>query len=70
MEKIVLNISKAAQFLPAEKVQSMAPAVKAAIESLENGSCPGNGYLGWLHLPSSITTEHLAELKACAQVLR
>ncbi|MCF0159533.1 MAG: glucose-6-phosphate isomerase [Bacteroidaceae bacterium] len=70
MEKIVLNISKAAQFLPAEKVQSMAPAVKAAIESLENGSCPGNGYLGWLHLPSSITPEHLAELKACAQVLR
>ena len=30
----------------------------------------GNDFLGWLHLPSSITKEHLADLKATAQTLR
>ena len=70
MEKIVLNVNKAAQFLAADKVASFAPATKAAIESMENGTCPGNDFLGWLHLPSSITPEFLAEIKACAAVLR
>ena len=27
-------------------------------------------FLGWLHLPSSITTEHLTDLQETAQVLR
>ena len=30
----------------------------------------GNDFLGWLHLPSSITKEHLADLKTTAQTLR
>ena len=30
----------------------------------------GNDFLGWLHLPSSITKEHLADLNATAKVLR
>lgn len=30
----------------------------------------GNDFLGWLHLPSSITKEHLNDLKATAQTLR
>ena len=44
--------------------------MKAAQEALENGTGKGNDFLGWLHLPSSITPEHLADLKATAQVLR
>ena len=40
------------------------------METLENGSGLGNDFLGWLHLPSSITAEHLADLKGAAQVLR
>lgn len=70
MKNISLNISKAAPFLAADKVSSLAPAVKEAIESLENGTCPGNDFLGWLHLPTSISAAHLADLKACAKVLR
>jgi glucose-6-phosphate isomerase len=38
--------------------------------TLENGTGLGNDFLGWLHLPSSITKEHLADLKTTAQVLR
>ena len=30
------------------------------METLENGTGKGNDFLGWLHLPSSITAEHLA----------
>ena len=37
---------------------------------MEHGTCPGNDFLGWLHLPSSITAEFIAELNATAQVLR
>ena len=40
------------------------------METLEKGTGLGNDFLGWLHLPSSITKEHLADLKATAQVLR
>ena len=70
MGNFVLNVSKAAQFLAAGKVASFAPATKAAIESMENGTCPGSDFLGWLHLPSSITPEFLAGIKATAEVLR
>ena len=44
--------------------------MKAAQESLENGTCPGNDFLGWLHLPTSITPEFIAEIQAVADTLR
>lgn len=70
MKNIRLEISKAEQFLAADAVKNMEAEVKAANESLENGTCPGNDFLGWLHLPSSITADHLADLKKTAQTLR
>lgn len=65
-----LETSKAVQFLPAGAVEALEPQVKAALSELERGTCPGNDFLGWLHLPTSITPEHLADLKATARVLR
>ncbi len=70
MKNIRLEISKAEQFLAADAVKNMEAEVKAANEALENGTCSGNDFLGWLHLPSSITADHLADLKKTAQVLR
>ena len=70
MKMITLDTSKAAQFLKAGAVEAFEPQVKAAQQALENGTCPGNDFLGWLHLPSSITPEFIAELQACADVLR
>ena len=70
METIKLDIKKAAKFLPAGTVEAMASEVEKAQAALENGTCPGNDFLGWLHLPSSITAEHIADLKATAQTLR
>ncbi len=70
MKNICLNIDKVAGFIPKEKIAAYEPQVKAAMETLEKGTGLGNDFLGWLHLPSSITKEHLADLKATAQVLR
>lgn len=70
MNNIKLDITKAACFLEADAVKAFEPKVKAAQEALENGSCPGNDFLGWLHLPSSITPTFLDEIQATANVLR
>ena len=67
---ISLNIEKTLGFISKETVFAYDAQVKAAQEALENGTGKGNDFLGWLHLPSSITPEHLADLKATAQVLR
>ena len=67
---ISLNIEKTFGFASKESISAYEAQVKAAQEALENGTCKGNDFLGWLHLPSSITPEHLADLKATAQVLR
>lgn len=70
MKNISLDISKAAQFLKEGAVKAYEPKAKAAQESLENATCPGNDFLGWLHLPSSISEEFLNEVQACADTLR
>ena len=70
MKSISLNITKAASFLAEGAVKAYEPKVKAAQEALENGTCDGNDFLGWLHLPSSITPEFLNEIQAVANTLR
>jgi len=70
MNKIKLDITKAACFLEAGAVKAFEPKVKAAQEALENGTCPGNDFLGWLHLPTEITPAFLDEIEATAKVLR
>ena len=67
---ISLNIEKTFGFISKEKVFAYEAKVKAAQEMLEKGTGKGNDFLGWLHLPSSITKEHLADLNATAKVLR
>ena len=67
MKNICLNINKAACM---NTIAAYEPQVKACMETLENGTGLGNDFLGWLHLPSSISAEHLADLKGAAQVLR
>jgi glucose-6-phosphate isomerase len=70
MKCIQLDITKAEQFLSEGAVKALEPQVKAAQLALENGTCPGNDFLGWLHLPTSITPEFLDEIQAVANTLR
>ncbi len=65
---ITLDTSKA--LIGAEKVAALKGKTNEAMEALEKGTCPGNDYVGWLHLPSETSSELLAEIKDCAKVLR
>ncbi|MDO5446194.1 MAG: glucose-6-phosphate isomerase [Prevotellaceae bacterium] len=70
MKNLSLDTTKAVQFLNADIVNAFEPKVKAAQISLEEGTCPGNDFLGWLHLPSSITADFIKEIKETANTLR
>ena len=70
MNNIKLDITKAACFLEAGAVKAFEPKVKDAQKALEEGTCPGNDFLGWLHLPTEITPAFLDEIMATAKVLR
>ncbi|MEG1837832.1 MAG: glucose-6-phosphate isomerase [Bacteroidaceae bacterium] len=70
MKNISLNIEKTLGFISKENISAYEAKVKACIEALENGTGKGNDFLGWLHLPSSISSEHLADVNATAKVLR
>ena len=70
MENIKLNIDKVTGFVTKEDILALEPQVKKAQEALENGTLPGNDFLGWLHLPSATTKEFIEEIKATAEVLR
>ena len=65
-----LDITKAAPVVSAADIEALAPRVAEAQKALEAGTCPGNDFLGWLHLPSSISAEFIEEIKATAAVLR
>ncbi len=70
MKNISLNIEKTLEFISKEAVNAYEAQVKASSEALHNSTGKGNDFLGWLNLPSSISKEHLADLKATAKVLR
>ena len=67
---VTLDISKAAQFLSADAIAKFEAPVDAAQKALEEGTCKGNDFLGWMHLPSSITPEFIAEINDAAKTLQ
>lgn len=70
MKKIILDITKASSFLKEGAVESYKQQVNDARRSLEEGTCPGNDFLGWLHIPSSVTPEFINEIQSVADTLR
>lgn len=70
MKKIILDITKASSFLKEGAVKAYEQQVNEARRSLEEGTCPGNDFLGWLHLPSSVTPEFINEIQVVADTLR
>ncbi|MDR0833099.1 MAG: glucose-6-phosphate isomerase [Candidatus Symbiothrix sp.] len=76
MKTIQLNIDKAlgrgekSFALTKEQIYAQAANAKQANFTLENGTGKGNDFLGWLHLPSSITPAELADIQATADSVR
>lgn len=67
---VSLNIEKTFGFISKENVNGYAEVAMAARQTLENGTGKGNDFLGWLHLPSSITKAELDDINATAKVLK
>ena len=63
-------LKNAASFVDAAALKKLEAQTEAANMLLENGQGAGNDYIGWVHLPSSITDEFLAEVQASADELR
>ena len=65
-----LSIQNAASFVPAGCLAAAAEQTAAANQLLESGLGAGSDFLGWVHLPSSITEAFLDEVQATANILR
>ena len=63
-----LDISKA--LISADEIAAYEGRVAEAQKALENGTCAGNDFLGWMHLPSSITPAFIDEINATAKTLQ
>ena len=69
-DSIKISNSAALKFVSAEKINALMPDAQAACTKLENGTGLGNDFLGWLHLPSSITPEFIDDVQNTANLLR
>jgi len=70
MENISLNIQKTLGFISEAAVKAYENDVINASKMLQNGTGKGSDFLGWLHLPSSITKEDIADIEKTAADLR
>lgn len=65
LEKIqVSNFAALGQDIDQCKVDALKEQAVNAVEKLEKGTGEGNDFLGWLHLPSSITEAELSDIEA------
>lgn len=69
-KSIKLDVSKTLGFISQEDINAQAALAKKCNETLHAGTGKGNDYLGWLNLPSSITSELLKDIEATAASLR
>ncbi|GAB6393794.1 MAG: glucose-6-phosphate isomerase [Bacteroidales bacterium] len=70
MKRISLIIDKVFGAVSKEQVYARAAQAQACMEMLHNGSGEGSDFLGWLHLPYSLTEAELAGIEHAANVLR
>jgi glucose-6-phosphate isomerase len=70
MKNISLCIDKVSDAVSREQIFSQKAKVNECIATLFDGTGLGNDFLGWLHLPSSITEEEIADIEKTAALLR
>lgn len=70
MQKITIDISKTAGFIPDGAVLKLEKDGLAQQQKLHDKSGAGNDFLGWLNLPSAITTSEIKTIKETAARLK
>lgn len=67
---VKLNDKYLSQFLGENEYKGIAPAVKAAHETLASRSGLGNDFLGWVNLPTDYDKEEFARIKKAAEKIK
>ena len=70
MGKLSLNINDVAPWVTKSEVTEMGDAAIMANMALHAGTLPGNEFLGWVNLPSSITEAQIKEIEKTSIQLR
>jgi glucose-6-phosphate isomerase len=70
MKQITLNINKVLGFITKEQIFAQETKAKECIATLHHGTGKGNDFLGWLHLPTSISEADINDIQATANKLR
>ena len=65
-----LDISRVYDFVKKDDIDHLEHEVISQQEKLHKGNGAGSDFLGWLHLPSSITEEQLIDMERTAKSLR
>ncbi|MEG1587368.1 MAG: glucose-6-phosphate isomerase, partial [Bacteroidales bacterium] len=65
-----LSIEKVFPFVSQQTIQNLAEGTKECNALLESKQGKGHDFLGWVHLPSSITASHIADINETAAKLR
>jgi len=70
MENLKLNIEKVFDFVSKENIEKYKEEIINHISVLHNKTGPGNKFLGWLNLPSSIKSDEIKKIEETAEFLR
>jgi glucose-6-phosphate isomerase len=70
MEKLKMNIQHVYKFVTEDEILKQGTNAIACNRALHDGSRPGNDFLGWVNLPSSITEDAIKEIEDAAVNLR
>ncbi len=70
MDKLKMNIQHVYKFVTEDEILKQGTNALACNRALHDGSRPGNDFLGWVNLPSSITEDALKEIEDAAANLR
>ena len=70
MKQITLNIENVLGFISKEQIFAQETKAKECVATLHNGTGQGNNFLGWLHLPTSISEDAINDIQTVADKLR
>ncbi len=70
MENLTLNCARTLSFVDPADITDMGTEMEKNNRALHEKRGKGNDFLGWVDLPSSITTEELSDMEATASLLK
>ncbi len=70
MDALKIDISKVYGFVPKADIYSLSAKAKESAQALEKKTGKGNDFLGWVHLPSSISDTELKDIEKTAAKIK